>query len=173
MQCIVNRTLGLGCGLVLLLGGLSGCSSKSGDWTFTDAQGDIRALSDFRGQVVVMSFSNTWCDPCHDAAVHMQNFQEKFSNRGVKVLSVSSWEQGDPQDYMNEHGFTYGVMVNGTDLARDYKVDRIPTFVVIGVDGKVLYRHEGLSKNTPKKIEKVVERHLRQHGGKTYASHPG
>ncbi len=173
MQRIVKRTLGLGCGLALLCGALSGCSSKATDWTFTDAQGSVRNLSDYQGQVVVIGFSNTWCDPCQNAALHMQSLQEKFGGQGVKILSVSSWEQGNPEQYMSENGFTYGVMLNGTELAQQYKVTRLPTFIVIGVNGKVIYRHNGMGKSTPARITKVVEKHLRKHGGDAFAKHNG
>jgi thiol-disulfide isomerase/thioredoxin len=171
MQRIVNRTLGLGCGLAFLLGGLTGCGSTLKDYTFTDARGAERSLSDFQGQVVVMGFSNTWCDPCQDAALTMQGIQEKYGGLGVKVLSVSSWEQGDPQRYLAENGYTYGLLINGTDLAREYKVDRLPTFVVVGVNGDIIYRHEGLRGSTAQRIDRVLDKHLRRHGA--YAQHNG
>ena len=172
MLRIMNRTLGLGCGLLLLCG-LNGCASKAKNWTFTDAQGAVRTLSDYEGQVVVINFSNTWCDPCQEAAVHMQGIQDRFGPLGVKVITVSSWERGDPGEWMAENGFNYGVMVNGTKVAREYKVDRLPTFVVLGVNGKVIYRHEGLGKSTPQKIARVVEKHLKKHGRDGYAQHGG
>ena len=103
MQRIVNRSLGLGLGL-LLLGGLGGCSAKAKDWTFTDSQGSVRSLSDYKGQTVVISFSNTWCDPCQQAAVHMQAIQDRFGSHGVKVLNISSWERGNPEKWMAENG---------------------------------------------------------------------
>jgi len=172
MQGIVNRMLGLGCGLGLLIAA-TGCSSHPTDWTFTDSQGSERNLSDYKGQVVVIGFSNTWCEPCQEAAMHMQSLQERFGPAGVKVINVSSWERGDPEKWMGEHGYTYGVMLNGTDVARDYKIDRVPTFVVLGVDGRVIYRAEGFKDSTGEKIDRVVERHLAKHGQGAYAAHGG
>jgi peroxiredoxin len=168
MQRIVKRTFWVSGGLLLLCVGLAGCgSTKAKTWMFTDDQGSIRNLSDYQGQVLVLGFSNTWCDPCQAAALHMQNLQDRFRDQGVKVMTVSSWERGDPDAYMQEHGFNYGVMTNGTEIAREYGVDEIPTFFVVGVDGKILSRFEGFSDNTPGKIAKSVEKHL-----KKVARHP-
>ena len=64
-------------------------------------------------------------------------------------------------------------MLNGTEVARRYKVDHMPTFVVIGVNGKVIYRHEGFSKRTAGKLTKVVDKHLKKHVGSSYAQHSG
>ncbi len=164
----VNRTLGLAAGLALLGAGLSGCgSSKANDWAFTDAEGSIRSLSDYEGQVVVLGFTNTWCDPCLDAAVHMQKLHEEFAAQGVKVIYISAWERGDPEDWLRENGFTYGVMLNATEIARQYDVDRLPTFFVMGVDGKIIFRAEGYNEKTGQKIAKALTKHLRRHGRNT------
>ncbi len=173
MQRIVTRSLAAVLGLGLL-GGLSACSStQANNWKFTDSQGEIRDLSDYKGQIVVISFSNTWCEPCKDAAPFMQELQERFGQHGVKVMTVSSWEQGDPQRWMLERGYTYGVMLNDTEVARRYDVDKMPTFVVIGVNGEVIYRHDGYSRKAAAKLTKVIDKHLKKHVGKSYAQHSG
>jgi len=171
MQRIVKRTLAVGLGLGLVVS-MAGCSTAASNWHFTDSQGEVRELSDYKGQIVVINFSNTWCEPCQDAADLMQDLQEQFGRHNVKVMMISSWERGDPQKWMHDRGYTYGVMLHGTKIARQYEIDQLPSFVVVGVDGRVIYRHDGLSKSTPAKITKVVEKHLRKHS-KTYAQHSG
>ena len=171
MHRIVTRTL-IGCGFVVCCA-LGGCSTKAQNWTFTDAQGTVRNLTDFKGNVLVIGFSNTWCEPCQEAGLQMQALQERFSSQGVKVLSVSSWEHGDPREWMTEHGYNYGLMLNGTEIARQYNVDRIPTYLVVGFDGKVVYRHEGFEKGAADKIAAVIDKQLRKHGGDSYAKHEG
>ncbi|MHC4127489.1 MAG: TlpA family protein disulfide reductase [Planctomycetota bacterium] len=161
MQRIVKRTFLVGGALALLCAGLAGCgSTKAKSWTFTDDEGSIRNLSDYEGQVLVLGFSNTWCEPCQEAALQMQSIQDRFRDQGVKVMTVSCWERGDADAYMQEHGYNYGVMLNGTKIAREYDVNEIPTFLVVGVDGKILSRYEGYGKSTPDKISKSVQKHL-------------
>ncbi|MHC4787465.1 MAG: peroxiredoxin family protein [Planctomycetota bacterium] len=125
MQRIVKRTFLVGGALALLCAGLAGCgSTKAKSWTFTDDEGSIRNLSDYEGQVLVLGFSNTWCEPCQEAALQMQSIQDRFRDQGVKVMTVSCWERGDADAYMQEHGYNYGVMLNGTKIAREYDVRR-------------------------------------------------
>ncbi len=166
MQGIVKRVIGLVGGLGLMCTGLAGCGAPAPDWTFTDAGGEVRRLSDYRGGIVVLAFSNTWCDSCHKAALHLEDLQRRFSDRGVRVVFVSSYEHGDAMAYMQEHGYNYGLILDGTEIAREYNVDRIPTFYVIGVDGRLLYRHEGFDKGTSARLASVINRHLKAHGGK-------
>jgi peroxiredoxin len=174
----INRSLGLGIGLLVMCAGVAGCSSKAKDWTFKDSQGSIRNMSAYQGKVLVLGFSNSWCEPCQDAAVHMQVLQNRFADQPVKIMNISSWEHGNAEAFMREHGYTFDLMVNGTEVAREWDVDQIPTFVVVGVDGKVLSRHEGFSQGTPDKIASSVEKHLQKVARnpgryKTYAQHGG
>ncbi len=164
MPRIANRTPGFVCGLLLLGAGLGGCGSVSPDFSFIDASGSRVSLSDFRGRVLVLAFTNTWCEPCKEAAPHLQKLQDEFADRGVMVLAMSSWERGDPIDHMKRFGYTYGVMAHATELARQYKVDNIPTFYVIGVNGQVIYRKEGFKESTAKQMASVIDRHLKAHG---------
>lgn len=178
MQRIVNRSLGLCCGLLLVGVGLSGCAgAKAQELGFTDASGTSHTLSDYEGQVVVLSFSNTWSDPCRAAASHLQALHERFAERGVKVMVVNAWERGDPLSFMDEHGYTFEMLLNGTDLAREYEVTQLPTFFVLGVDGRIIFHHEGFEKKTAVKMAKVIDRHLMKYARQTrthdtFAQHP-
>ncbi len=178
MQRIINRSLGLCCGLLLVGVGLSGCAgAKAQELSFTDASGASHMLSDYQGQVVVLSFSNTWSDPCRAAAPHLQALHERFAAQGVKVMAVNAWERGDPLSFMDEHGYTFEMLLNGTDLAREYKVTQVPTFYILGVNGRIIFHHEGFEEKTAVKMTKAIDKHLMKHGRQnkahgTFAQHP-
>ena len=171
MKRIANRPFGLISIVAVMTIGLSGCgsSTKTTDWSFTDAAGDIRTLSDSRGGVVVLAFINTWCEPCQEAAFHLQQLQTRFADRGVRVVFVSSWERGDPASYMEDRGFTYGLLLNGTTIARDYKVKRVPTFCVIGANGREVARIDGFNKKTMARLASAIKKHSR--GNRSVAHH--
>ncbi len=169
MHRIVNRAFALGGGLLLLGAGLSGCGSKSPHWSFTSADGTLHSLSDYQGQVLMLAFTNTWCEPCERAAPHLQDIHDRFADRGVTVMAVSSWERYDPVDYMDQYGYTYEVMLDGTEIARQYGVDHLPTFYIIGVNGRVIFQEEGFKPDTPDKMATVIEKHLKKNSGKMEA----
>ena len=163
MQRIASRPFGLIFIVAVMTVGLSSCgsSTKTSDWSFTDAAGDIRALSDSRGGVVVLAFINTWCEPCQEAAFHLQQLQARFADRGVRVVFVSSWERGDPASYMEDRGYTYGLLLNGTSIAMDYKVKRVPTFCVIDAKGREVARVDGFNKKTMARLARAIKKHSR------------
>jgi cytochrome c biogenesis protein CcmG/thiol:disulfide interchange protein DsbE len=82
---------------VLALSFGAGCYSESRpshigdvakDFSVQDSDRKI-ALSEFRGQVVVLNFWATWCPPCVEELPSLMNMQERTKGKGVVVLGIS------------------------------------------------------------------------------------
>ncbi len=136
------------------------------EFALKDVSGKLHALSDYKGKVVVLDFWATWCPPCRAAMPGVQRLHEKFKGKGVAVFGVNCWENGDPEGYMKEQRFTYGLLLNGDDVAQAYGVTGIPVFVVIGKDGKVLSYTSGFDPTgaVEKNIEKAIDEQLKVGG---------
>jgi peroxiredoxin len=89
----VRRTLLL----IGFLAALTGCYSGSRppriganapDFTVQDSDHKV-ALSDFRGQVVVLNFWGSWCAPCIAETPALVQMQRRMKDKGVVVLAVS------------------------------------------------------------------------------------
>jgi peroxiredoxin len=128
------------------------------DWQLTSAEGQAHSLSSYRGRVVVMDFWATWCLPCATVMPRMQKLQEKFANKGVVVFGINSWENGDPRAFMTKQGYSYGLLLNGERIAESYKVTTLPVVYIVGLDGKIIYCHEG---EDHKDLSAVIEKHLK------------
>lgn len=128
------------------------------DWQLTGAEGQAHSLSSYRGQVVVMDFWATWCLPCAKVMPRMQKLHEKFSNGGVVVFGINSWENGDATALMTKKGYRYGLLLNGEQIAESYKVTTLPVVYIVGVDGKIIYCHEG---EDHKDLSAMIEKHLK------------
>jgi peroxiredoxin len=87
---------------------------------------------------VLIDFWAAWCSPCKASMPEIQKLHEKFKDKGLEVLGISAWPRGtDPVKYMTEQKFTYGLLMDGDSVAEAYKVDGLPTWFVIGRDGKI------------------------------------
>lgn len=131
------------------------------DWQLTDAGGQAHSLSSYRGQVVVMDFWATWCLPCAKVMPRMQKLHEKLSNRGVVVFGINSWENGDAVALMTTKGYSYGLLLKGEKIAEAYKVTTLPVVYIVGLDGKIIYCHEG---EDDKDLSKVIEKYFKVNG---------
>lgn len=117
------------------------------DWELSDADGRLQTLAQYRGKIVVLDFWATWCGPCTLVMPQMQKLHEKYKDRGVVVFGVSSWEKDDPGILMKRKHYTYGLLLRGEDIADRYGVDTLPAVYIIGADGRVVYRHQGVARD--------------------------
>jgi thiol-disulfide isomerase/thioredoxin len=63
------------------------------DFRLTTLEGDELALSDLRGQVVLVNFWATWCPPCRAEMPAIQSAYEQYDEQGFTVLAVNMREQ--------------------------------------------------------------------------------
>jgi thiol-disulfide isomerase/thioredoxin len=54
-----------------------------------DLQGRDHRLEDYKGQVVVLNFWATWCEPCREEMPSMQRLKEKMAGAPFALLAVN------------------------------------------------------------------------------------
>jgi thiol-disulfide isomerase/thioredoxin len=133
---------------------------KAPDWELQDPQGKTHKLSDYAGRVVVMDFWATWCGPCQMAMPGVQAVHEQFKGKPVAVFGLNCWESADPAALMKEKGYTYGLLLKADAVAKDYGVSGIPTFYVVGRDGRIAHVSVGFDPGGEKKLGEIIKAEL-------------
>lgn len=140
--------------------------TQAPDFELQSGEGKTVKLSDLRGNVVLLDFWATWCGPCKMAMPGIQELHEHFKDQKVKILGISTWERGNkvegPIKYMKDQKFTYGLLVEGDEVATAYKVRGIPTFYLIDKKGKIAHVAVGFDPEGEQKIQKLIEDLLAQ-----------
>ena len=129
-----------------------------------DSEGGQFKLSERRGKVIVLDFWATWCPPCRQAMPGVQSLHERFKDDDrVEVWGLATQERkgSDPAAYMEQGGFTYGLLLNGERVAPAFRVAMLPSFYVIGTGGEVLHASVGFDPALDKKITALIEGHLK------------
>jgi peroxiredoxin len=111
-------------------------------FTAKTVDGDDLRLSDFRGKYVLLDFWATWCGSCKNATADLKNIYDEFGKDGrLVVIGLSSDDLPyDPRKYAQDNGLSWRQCWIGADssIAKMYGVDGIPSFWLIGPDGKVV-----------------------------------
>lgn len=134
---------------VLALSGLMGCTDKPSfvgvditganfaqDFQLVDHHGDLRSLSDFKGQVVVVFFGFTQCpDVCPTSMAEMAQARELLGPKADRLqgLFISLDPERDTPEIMRE----YMASFDPTFLALYTDLDRLPD---LAQSFKVYYR---------------------------------
>ncbi len=127
-------------------------------FTLRDVSGREVALSDFRGDVVLINFWATWCAPCRLEIPEFVALHAKYRERGLAILGISV-DESHPTllSFVADFKMTYPVLVGAKrrDLLDAYGPPAgFPTSFLISRDGKICARHVGRTDAT------VLERQI-------------
>jgi hypothetical protein len=152
---ITRRAAFAGAGALLLAPRLAAAAPAIGapapDFALPDQDGDIRRLSDFRGKVVVLEWSNHDCPFVrkHYNSANMQGLQRLAAERGVVWLTIASSPAGEQGHITgaqakeltaSRNAAPTAVLLDHRSVAaRAYQATVTPHMFVISGDGVLRY----------------------------------
>jgi peroxiredoxin len=110
-------------------------------FTLQTLDGEPVALSDLRGQAVLVNFWATWCPPCKAEMPAIQEVYDEYKGQGFTVLAVNMAYQDDPGNipsFMAEFGLDFPVLLeNSGQVANTYLIRSLPTSFFIDREGVI------------------------------------
>lgn len=109
--------------------------------------GGVVSLGDLAGKIVILDLWATWCPPCALQVPVLNAFHEAHQAEGdVVVYGVSVDQIGveEIRDWVTEHDVRYPNLVGGDPLSRELGAVGFPALFVVGPDGLLYERHEGV-----------------------------
>ena len=140
------------------------------DIEFTDKEGKIHHLSEYKGKVLFVDIWGTWCAPCIAEFPHLRAIQEHFKdNPDVMIMSLSCDIERKPEKwlpFLEQRGdeitwHQFMLTKGGNKVISDvYYIFGIPHFMLIDKEGNfVSYDGPHPSLADPiKEIEKVLQK---------------
>jgi cytochrome c biogenesis protein CcmG, thiol:disulfide interchange protein DsbE len=104
----------------------------------------IKSISDYKGQVVLLNLWATWCGPCKQEMPGIQALHEALGPQGLRVVAVAVDDPGFEdaiRAFVSEHKLTFEVLHEGSGkIEHDYQTSGIPETFLIGKDGVIRKR---------------------------------
>jgi len=126
-------------------------------FSFPDLSGNIVSNTDarFRGKVVIVNLTGSWCPNCHDEAPFIASLYDKYRKQGLEVVALN-FEEADQlknptrlRAFIKEYGIHYTVLLGGENESAQARMTQLtnwnswPTTLFIGRDGRVRSIHAG------------------------------
>jgi len=136
------------------------------DFSLQDTDGKTVELSGLRGKVVVIEFWATWCAPCMSAIPTIARVV-KDAGSDVVFLAINvddNETEKHIRSFLRAKKLDVRALVRGKATSKKYEVGPIPHSVVIGRDGKIVWKHVGFSNERAfkEKLSGEVREALRQ-----------
>jgi thiol-disulfide isomerase/thioredoxin len=144
---------------------MASCSRRpagAGTWT-VDAE--RRAVSDYKGKVVVLDFYATWCEPCRAETPSLVQLQRNYGASGLQVIGLNVGGDEDRAEvpaFVKEFGIPYPLGFPDDDLVDRYLTDNqnIPQTFVFNRNGDLVKRFVGYNSSSSAELENVIKQAL-------------
>lgn len=99
------------------------------------------ALTDLRGQVVVVNFWASWCVECYKEAELLEQAWQDYKNQGVVFIGVDHLDtEKEALKYMAQYGITYPSGPDmGDKISQAYGITGVPETFFIDKDGNIAH----------------------------------
>ena len=107
--------------------------------------GSSWSLASLRGQVVLLNFWASWCEPCRDEMPALQRLARQHAAQGLVVVAVNFKESpATIRQFTDRVPLALPIVLDRPgDAAKAWGVRLFPTTVLVGRDGRARWRAEG------------------------------
>ncbi len=119
--------------------------AEAPDFVLKSVDGENLRLSEYRGDIVLVSFWVTWCGDCRAQLTELNDWHGTYEAAGLRLLAVAlDRELSDVRNTATLLGLEFPVTHDaGLEVRQRYSVNEMPTAVLIDRDGVVREVFEG------------------------------
>lgn len=131
------------------------------DYAFEDADGNAKALVEFKGQVVLAMFWATWCGVCAREMPKLDRLQAKFGGNGLVVVPLA--QDGDPakiRAWFRERGVEDLPVYRDEVLGGLLGIRGVPTTFLIDKAGRMVGVAQGAAPWESKEATALLRHYL-------------
>ena len=125
-----------------------------------DLEEQTRDVKEWDGQVLMINFWATWCPPCRKEIPAFIELQEKYKDKGFKIVGVALDEKQAVIDFTDPLGVNYPVLMaeqEGIKLSKAYgnRLGVLPFTVIVDRKSNIVHRQR--TELTYEQVENMIK----------------
>lgn len=124
---------------------LFGISGKAPAFIAKDRNGKTHTLDEILkdNQYVLVDFWASWCAPCRKFVPTLKELADKYANKGLVVVSISTDKMRDDWlKALDEEQMPWLNLIDESGISEAYGANAIPALYLIGKDGNLLFARQ-------------------------------
>jgi len=106
-----------------------------------DLAGKPVRFSDFRGQVTLINFWASWCEPCREEFPHMAELYKDYAEHGFAIVAISDdVSDSKMRAFVREFRPPFPILVGGGRMKAVYHYRGLPYSVLVDRNGRIIER---------------------------------
>ncbi len=122
--------------------------------------GELINLEDYKGNYILIDFWASWCPPCKQAIPYIIKIFNDYGGNRFYVFGIGLEDENALFNYSRSQNIPYLILAGNKEIANYYKVQAIPTLVLLDPDGKIIYKHVGFSEDGMAELENKIKKSL-------------
>ena len=118
------------------------------DLTLPRIDGGELSIKELRGQIVIVNFWASWCNPCVEEFPSMLKLVERFKGQIVVYAVATDDDRKDVEAFIKAFGLPKPgfniVWDNKKEAMKTYGVDKVPESFLVNRDGKLIRKVLGI-----------------------------
>jgi peroxiredoxin len=107
-------------------------------FTLPDLDGATVSLEHYRGQRLLLVFSDPHCGPCDELAPELAVLHRDRRDKGLALLMVSRGEVDENRRMASHHGMTFPIVIQpGWNVSKKYGIFATPVAFLVNEDGVI------------------------------------
>lgn len=86
------------------------------DYRLGNSEGQWVTAADFDGNIVLMNFWATWCQPCREEMPMLARLHRELGDSGLEVVGIALDDVAQARQFAADLGIDYPILVGSTDV---------------------------------------------------------